>query len=129
MKFGRRAADFRGERWQWRFSAASASSTIHTVNRVNFDLERGIVGQNADVKESQKKLEWSIKKIEEICLCDDYDGRLNGHSSEENLWPSDSIPSLKNSAIVHTKERLQAGAQAAVIEIDGEGLAPNIFLS
>lgn len=31
--------------------------------RVNFDLERGIVGQNADFKESQKKLEWSVKKV------------------------------------------------------------------
>ncbi|KAH6803648.1 Clathrin adaptor complexes medium subunit family protein [Perilla frutescens var. frutescens] len=33
------------------------------TTRVNFDLERGIVGQNADFKESQKKLEWNIKKI------------------------------------------------------------------
>ncbi|XP_057784446.1 AP-4 complex subunit mu isoform X1 [Salvia miltiorrhiza] len=33
------------------------------TTRVNFDLERGIVGQNADFKESQKKLEWSVKKI------------------------------------------------------------------
>ncbi|KAK6130717.1 hypothetical protein DH2020_035534 [Rehmannia glutinosa] len=30
------------------------------TTRVNFDLERGIVGQNADFKESHKKLEWSI---------------------------------------------------------------------
>ncbi|KAG6395907.1 hypothetical protein SASPL_142040 [Salvia splendens] len=33
------------------------------TTRVNFDLDRGIVGQNADFKESQKKLEWNIKKI------------------------------------------------------------------
>ncbi|GFP92143.1 ap-4 complex subunit mu [Phtheirospermum japonicum] len=33
------------------------------TTRVNFDLERGIVGQNADFKESQKKLEWSVKKV------------------------------------------------------------------
>ncbi|KAK6116163.1 hypothetical protein DH2020_008432 [Rehmannia glutinosa] len=29
------------------------------TTRVNFDLERGIVGQNADFKESHKKLEWN----------------------------------------------------------------------
>ncbi|KAL3619625.1 AP-4 complex subunit mu [Castilleja foliolosa] len=33
------------------------------TTRVSFDLEHGIVGQNADFKESQKKLEWSLKKI------------------------------------------------------------------
>ncbi|XP_051126548.1 AP-4 complex subunit mu [Andrographis paniculata] len=33
------------------------------TNRVNFDLEHGMPGQNADFKESQKKLEWSMKKI------------------------------------------------------------------
>ncbi|KAL8499428.1 hypothetical protein ACS0TY_022409 [Phlomoides rotata] len=33
------------------------------TTRVNFDLERGIVGHAADFKESQKKLEWSMKKI------------------------------------------------------------------
>lgn len=36
--------------------------------RVNFDLDRGIVGQNADFKESQKKLEWSVKKANLIPL-------------------------------------------------------------
>ncbi|GER55640.1 AP-4 complex subunit mu [Striga asiatica] len=30
------------------------------TTRVNFDLERGIAGQSADFKESQRKLEWSI---------------------------------------------------------------------
>ncbi|KAG6392514.1 hypothetical protein SASPL_146736 [Salvia splendens] len=30
---------------------------------LTWKLERGIVGQNADFKESQKKLEWNIKKI------------------------------------------------------------------
>ncbi|KAI3460062.1 hypothetical protein Pfo_016725 [Paulownia fortunei] len=33
------------------------------TTRVNFDLERGIVGQSADFKESHRRLEWSIKKI------------------------------------------------------------------
>ncbi|EYU36469.1 hypothetical protein ABFS83_14G269800 [Erythranthe nasuta] len=33
------------------------------TTRVNFDLERGVVGQNADFKESQKRLEWSVKKM------------------------------------------------------------------
>ncbi|KAL6578385.1 AP-4 complex subunit mu [Orobanche minor] len=33
------------------------------TTRVNFVLEHGIVGQNADFKESQRKLEWSVKKI------------------------------------------------------------------
>lgn len=35
---------------------------LNTIFRVNFDLEHGIVGQNADFKESQKKLEWHMKK-------------------------------------------------------------------
>ncbi|KAL3830396.1 hypothetical protein ACJIZ3_019198 [Penstemon smallii] len=33
------------------------------TTRVNFELESGIVGQTADFKESNKKLEWNMKKI------------------------------------------------------------------
>lgn len=31
--------------------------------RVNFELEPGVVGQAADFKESNKRLEWNMKKV------------------------------------------------------------------
>ncbi|KAL0322870.1 UNVERIFIED_CONTAM: AP-4 complex subunit mu [Sesamum angustifolium] len=33
------------------------------TTRVNFDMEHGIAGQTADFKESQRRLEWNLKKI------------------------------------------------------------------
>ncbi|XP_073281791.1 AP-4 complex subunit mu-like isoform X1 [Primulina huaijiensis] len=33
------------------------------TTRVNFDLEAGVVGQTADFKESNRKLEWNLKKF------------------------------------------------------------------
>lgn len=33
------------------------------TTRVNFDMEPGIAGQTADFKESQRRLEWNLKKI------------------------------------------------------------------